>query len=144
MQRSTWHPFQDIDELFRRYLNRSYQDLPALPRAGAAQEWQPRTDITENDTEYVVKAELPGVDKDDIHVELNQNMLTIRGERHEEHKDETKHHSESVYGVFMRSFTLPSDVDAQALRAECDKGVLTVYLPKSAPEADKAQRIPVR
>jgi len=102
--------------------------------------WAPAIDITEGNTEMTVKAELPGVNKDDLKVMYDDGMLTIQGEKHEE-KDETKQHHiyERTFGSFARSFTLPNTIDETHIKAEFDDGVLTVHLPKAA-EAKKTTK----
>ncbi|MFK7915603.1 MAG: Hsp20/alpha crystallin family protein [Pseudomonadales bacterium] len=129
MQVTPWRPFDEMDELLRRFAK-----MPALTASGDANaQWAPTADISESKKEYLIKAELPGVEKKDIAVDLDRDRLTIRGERSDtqESKDETYHRKESFYGTFSRTFALPSDVDASKLRAESKNGVLQVHLPKS-------------
>ena len=135
MQLTTWRPFQDIENFFRR----SGQEFDLRPSTlfddngfNIAQ-WSPSADISENKKEYLVRAELPDMDKEDIHVSVEDGTLTIKGERkHEkEDEDETYHRVESFYGQFTRSFALPADVDDSGITAECKKGVLRVHMPKT-------------
>src|SRR5437773_7996922 len=94
--------------------------------------WNPSVDIFENDNEVVVKAELPGVNAKDIDVRLENNVLTLKGERHFEKvtKEENYHRIESEYGTFTRSFALPTAVNGDKVTAEYKDGILKVVLPK--------------
>jgi HSP20 family protein len=106
--------------------------------------WAPACDIYETDNEIVVKAELPEVKKEDVYVSIENNLLTIRGERKfsEETKKENYHRVERSYGEFMRSFTIPSFVDANKVNAEFKDGVLRVTLAKR--EEAKPKQIEVK
>jgi HSP20 family protein len=119
----------------------------AFPRRfDASEEWRPVADIIERDGEYLVKAELPEVKREDIKIELTEGLLTIKGERKmqlDEEKD-TVHRVETRYGSFMRAFTVPKDVDPARIKAEVAEGVLTVHLPKKpATVVSKPVEIPV-
>lgn len=94
--------------------------------------WTPLVDLVDTDGEYAVTAELPGVKPEDVEVDVEDNVLTIKGEKKEERKEETKTRRiyEREYGSFERSFTLPRSVDPDQVRAEFKSGVLTVHLPK--------------
>ena len=96
-------------------------------------QWSPSADISESKKEYLVKANLPDVDRSDIDVSVEDGVLTIKGERKhsKEEDDETLHRVETFYGEFLRSFSLPSSVDASNIKAEYKKGVLRVHLPKT-------------
>jgi HSP20 family protein len=98
--------------------------------------WEPSIDVTEGIEELTVKAELPGVKKDDVSVTFDDGMLTIKGEKRDEkrEKDEKQqyHVYERSYGAFARSFSLPSAIDDKRIKADFHDGVLTVHLPKSA------------
>jgi len=111
MNITRWEPFHEIDEFFR-------QCLPAFGRPmrrGSVEgsEWAPLADISETDKEYVIKAELPEVKKEDVKITLENGVITIAGERrHEkEQKDANEIRTESFYGAFSRSFSLPENVD---------------------------------
>jgi HSP20 family protein len=113
-----------FDELLR--------DWPAARRA---QRFMPPVDLVESDGQYTITVELPGMGKDDVHVEAHHDVLTVRGEKKSE-RDETKdrcHTIERSYGSFSRSFTLPTDADADRLSASFKDGVLTVAVPRSEP-----------
>lgn len=108
-------------------------------------DWIPPVDIFENESgEIVMKAELPGLKKEDIDLRVENNTLTIRGERrrHDEVKEEQYHRVERVYGVFSRSFSLPATVDASRVSADYKDGLLTVVLPVK--EEAKPRQIQVK
>jgi HSP20 family protein len=106
--------------------------------------WTPAVDIAEHDDEYLVKVELPGVNKDDVKLTLENNILTIRGEKKQEKetKKENYHRVERSYGSFQRSFTLPAAVKADKIDASYNDGILTVSLPKA--EEAKPKQIEVK
>ncbi|MBK7249371.1 MAG: Hsp20/alpha crystallin family protein [Gammaproteobacteria bacterium] len=141
-----WEPFRDFDDAFRR-AERLFRRWPAVARgesASEAIEWAPAADISETDKEYVIKAELPDVKKEEITVSVADGAITISGERkrEKESKDEKVHRIERFHGTFTRSFGLPEDADTANVRAECKDGVLTVRLPKI--EARKASPVQVK
>ena len=94
--------------------------------------WSPATDVQETDTDLLVHVELPGLSKKDIKVNMDNGVLTIQGEKQHaaEEKENRYHVSERTYGRFTRSFTLPSEVDAEKINAGFENGVLTLTLPK--------------
>jgi HSP20 family protein len=96
-------------------------------------EWAPLVDIAEDDKQYLIKVELPEVEKDDVKVTVQDDVLTITGKRtlEKEEKGKKYHRVERAYGRFARSFTLPEDADGKNVAAECKNGVLKVHLPKS-------------
>ena len=106
--------------------------------------WKPVADISETDSEYVIKADLPEVSKEDVKVTVDENVITISGERRKEaeHKDEKVHRVESFYGQFSRSFRLPDDADIDGIKAESRNGVLKVRVPKTP--AAKPRTVEVR
>lgn len=140
-----WDPFANMDEMFAR--------MPSLlgrwPRwAGdgeGAVEWSPTVDISETEGEYLLKAQLPAVKKEDVHVTFDDGMLTISGERKQEkeEKGEKYHRIESLHGSFSRSFSLPDAIDPAAIRADSKDGVITVHVPKSKTEAKKPKEIKI-
>jgi HSP20 family protein len=105
--------------------------------------WTPPVDIYETDDALVLKAELPGVSKDEVSIEVHQNTLILRGQRkHEtEVKEEHYHRVERAYGTFQRSFVLPAMVDQEKVQATFKDGILELHLPKS--EAAKPKRIAI-
>ncbi|MGO9932034.1 MAG: Hsp20/alpha crystallin family protein, partial [Steroidobacteraceae bacterium] len=109
-------------------------------------DWQPSVDISETDQEYLFRAALPAVKKEDVEITFADGMLTLSGERRqkEERKDEKFYKVESFYGNFSRSFALPEGIEADAIRAESKDGVLTVHVPKSKVETKKPTTIIVQ
>lgn len=109
--------------------------------------WFPAVEITESDTELTMTAELPGLDKNDIKLDLEGDLLTLRGEKRderiEEGKDKQYHIEERMYGVFQRSFTLPMNIDSEKITADFDKGILTVRLPKSEKSTPRGREIAI-
>ena len=126
---SRWLDFP-FDRMFDEFWGRT------APEATAVEAWSPRVDISEADNAVLLTAELPGVAKDDVKVELKDGVLTISGEKKSEHTDEKNgfYRSERVYGSFTRSFTVPETLDAEKIEAEYNNGVLRLTLPKR-PEA---------
>jgi HSP20 family protein len=106
--------------------------------------WVPPVDVIEEKDLLKITAELPGVKPEDVKIQLENNLLTIRGEKRkvEETKDETSHKVERVYGTFERYFTLPASIDAEHIKATFEGGVLMVTLPKV--EAAKPRQISVK
>jgi len=137
-----WSPFRELDDLFGRY-TRGLESQPSL--LGENVKWRPAANITENDTEYTIKADLPEVKKDDIEVHVENGVLTISGERRIEKsaEDEKEHRRETFYGSFTRSFSLPENANADAISAESKDGVLVVHVPKAKVEKQKSVSIKV-
>lgn len=132
-----WDPFRELDELQNR-LSTVFGRSPVRKNgegkeAMTVAEWAPLVDIAEDDKEYLIKAELPEVKKEDVKVAVHDNVLMITGERRyeKEEKDKKYHRVERAYGSFARSFTLPEDADGQNVSAEFKDGVLQVHLSKS-------------
>ena len=109
-------------------------------------DWAPSVDIGESDTEYLLRAELPAVRKEDVRVTFDDGTLTISGERKQktEEKNEKVHRVESFYGKFSRSFLLPDNADSASIRAESKDGVITVHVAKAKSEPKKATEIKVQ
>jgi HSP20 family protein len=107
--------------------------------AGPTQ-WQPVVDIIEEENQYHVKAELPGMDKKDIHVDVKNDVLTLRGERSEEKTDAGEHcyRRERRFGSFTRAFHLPENVDTKSITADYKDGVLSIAIPKPAQSVPEA------
>jgi len=140
-----WDPFREIEDMFDRYTKavgwpqRSGQELTA------AGDWAPRVDIVEADKEFIIKAEIPEVKKEDVKVTVDSRVLTIRGERRreKEEKDKKFHKIERYYGSFTRSFTLPDDVDETKIEAIFKDGMLNLHLPKASGEKSKKIEVKV-
>ena len=105
--------------------------------------WNPAVDLYEKDDHFVIKAELPGVDKKDIAIDLKDRVLTLSGERSSENevKEENYYRRERSYGKFQRSFTLPADVDSDKIKAEFKDGLLQIEVPK--PEKQKPKQVTI-
>ncbi|KAF0218460.1 MAG: HSP20 family [Geobacteraceae bacterium] len=108
--------------------------------------WQPPVDIYEDENSVVIKAELPGVDQNDIQVKIEDSTLTLRGERKLDQtvKKENFHRVERYYGSFQRSFSLPHTVDQEKVKASCEKGILTITLPKKEETRPKQITVEVK
>lgn len=130
-----WNPFREFDDVFERYNQLFGRTVPATGKGAAAGavQWRPVANISETDKEYVIKAELPEVEKKDVEVTVHDGVITIRGERRFERTDdsEKQHRVESFYGTFARSFSLPADADESKIQAESKDGVLKVRIPKT-------------
>jgi len=116
-------------------MNRLFDDAGRPWRTdepAATTSWSPSVDIFETEGEIVVKAELPGMDRKDIQLNLENNVLSLRGERkfQKETKDDNYHRIERSYGVFSRAFSIPATVDEERIRADYKDGVLKIVLPK--------------
>lgn len=124
-----WEPLREFDDFFRRY---SPMFGRMAPRGTEETVWAPSANISETDTEYLIKAELPEVGKEDVKVTFHDGVLTIAGEKKQsrEQKDEVSLRVESFYGAFSRSFQLPEGIDETGIRAESRDGVLRVHVPK--------------
>ena len=129
-----WDPFRDLITL-REKMNRLFEE--AFTSRGEDRElisssWTPSVDIYETENALVLSAEVPGVDEDDIEIRIEDNTLSIKGERkfEKETKEENYHRIERAYGSFYRSFTLPSYVDQDKIEAEHENGVLKITMPK--------------
>jgi len=138
-----WEPFREMDDFFR-------QVSPMFGRSALrglserSNQWAPTANISETDKEYLIKAELPEVKKEDVKITLENGVITISGERKQEKeaKDENEIRVESFYGTFSRSFVLPDNIDSNGVRAESKDGVLKVRIPKK--EASKPKSISVQ
>lgn len=133
---------RNIDSVFDNFF-RGFEMEPLEGRFGA---FSPKVDVTENDKEIKVSAELPGMDEKDIDISLNKDTLTIRGEKKEEKEQKGKdyYRVERSYGSFSRTIPLPVEVETDKIEAQLKKGVLTVTLPKSAKAVEETRKIPVK
>jgi HSP20 family protein len=136
-----WNPFAELERI-RREFDRLIEEM--WPREEVERAFAPAVEMYETDNEIVVKAELPGVKKENIEVSIKDNTLHIRGEKKEEReeKTETIHRLERVYGKFERVLTLPVDVKAEEVKAEYKDGILEIRLPKS--EVSKEKKIEIK
>ncbi len=142
-----WDPFREVSTLQER-INRLFED--AFPRARDLEEglsrgaWRPAVDIYEGETAVILKAELPGIRKEDVTVEIKDNVLTITGERTADAKVQAEkyYRRERTYGTFSRSFNLQYAVNPDKIKARFKDGVLEIELPK--PEEEKPKQINVK
>jgi HSP20 family protein len=141
-----WDPFANLDDMFARMPSLFGRGLRMSGEGEGTAEWSPTVDISETDAEYLLKAQLPAVKREDVHVTFDDGMLTISGERKQEkeEKGEKFHRIESLHGVFSRSFSLPDAIDAAGIRAEGKDGVITVHVPKTKVEARKPKEIKIQ
>ena len=143
-----WKPFRDELSTFRKEMDRLWNRAfgETAPGSVFETEWQPSADIAETAESITVKAELPGLEPKDIEVTLSDDLLTIKGEKkkEEEKKDEKVHRSERFYGMFERSFRLPSSIKMDKVEAKFEKGVLTITLPKTEEAKTKEIKVQVK
>ncbi len=142
-----WDPFRELEDMSTR-LGRLFNQ-PRLRRLADDEgaffaDWAPAVDVQETDKEYIVKADLPEVRKEDVKVGIEDGILTLEGERKQEKEEKNKkfHRVERVYGKFVRRLALPMEIDAQNVAAEFKDGVLNVHLPKT--ETAKPRAIDVK
>src|SRR3954451_10187475 len=130
-------------EPFSQEVNRLFSTLFDAQDSGV-QRWVPAMDLTEADDQFVLRADLPGLGEDDVSIEIQDNTLTVSGERKAEHEERQRgwYRVERSFGRFSRSLTLPEGVDADAVSAGFDKGVLEVRIPK--PEQRKPRRVAIK
>ena len=131
-----WDPFRELEDMSTR-LNRIFGQ-PSVRRfteedGGTFADWAPAMDVQETDKEYLLKADLPEVKKEDVKVDVKDGVLSVEGERKQEKEEKGKkfHRVERSYGKFVRRLALPTDVDEQKIMAEFKDGVLNVHLPKT-------------
>ena len=135
MSLSLMRPFAALDRVFEDF------DRPLIQFDEG--DWMPAVDIEESDKAYLVRAELPGVHKDDVHVVIENNVLTIKGEKRVEIEDTKRHRVERSYGSFVRSFTLPQTVKTHGIGAEFIDGVLSLTITKRAKAVHKQYEVPI-
>lgn len=143
---SEWNPFRDVDEFHNRLSRFFGNQRPANGREDlTVAEWAPLVDITEDEKEYLIKAELPEVKKNDVKVRVEDGVLYITGSRNfeKEEKGRRYHRVERAYGSFTRSFSLPDDADAQQVQAEFRDGVLSVHVAKDKNARPRAIEVKV-
>ena len=141
-----WNPWREMDtfsDRFNRFFDGTFLPAVWLKDESALRNWAPVVDIEEDSENILVKAEIPGMTKEDVKVSVQGNILTITGERKQdtETKNKTFHRVERSYGKFSRMITLPTDVEADKVKANYKDGILSITLPK--PEAVKPKHIDV-
>src|SRR5207248_2910037 len=140
-----WEPVRELNTL-QSEMNRLFNTLfdAPLPNGNASvRRWIPAMDLVETDDDFVLRADLPGLSEGDVKIELEDSVLTVSGERKSEHEErkEGYYRVERASGSFSRSLTLPEGVDADAIQAGFDKGVLEVRIPK--PEERKPRKVAI-
>lgn len=139
-----WRPFQELkkemDRLFQEFFGKSY-----FPERWEVVEWAPAVDVSETNDEVIVKADIPGVNAEDIEINIVDNVLTIKGEkkREKEEKKENFYRVERYYGTFMRSIQLPSEIDIEKVKAQYKDGVLKIVLPKKPESKAKVIKVEI-
>jgi HSP20 family protein len=141
-----WEPVRELSSL-QSEMNRLFNtffDTPTPGGNGGARRWVPSMDLVETDEHFVLRADLPGLSEEDVAIELEDNVLTVSGERKAEHEEKKEgfYRVERSYGQFRRSLTLPDGVDAEGIEANFDKGVLEVRIPK--PAERKPRRVAIK
>ncbi len=142
-----WNPFKDLIFLQER-MSRIF-DEALLQYSGSSGlssgAWFPPVDIYETGDKIILKAEIPGVDPDDVSVEVNENVITLKGERRfaKNLREENYHRMERFYGTFQRVFSLPNVVDKSAVKASFKDGVLEITVPKIIEEGSSSVKITV-
>ncbi len=139
MTLTRWNPLREIDNVFNNYPGM------LLKPSDSSSEWSPLADITETEEAFHVKAELPGVKKEDVDVSLSHGVLTLRGEREteEETKDEKQHRIERFHGTFVRRFDLPDNIDQSSITADYTDGVLDLNIPKTEKKLPETLKVDI-
>jgi HSP20 family protein len=140
-----WEPLRELNSL-QSEMNRLFNtvfDAPSGSSGSVLRRWVPAMDLVEAENHYVLRADLPGMSEEDIQIEFEDGTLTVSGERKAEHeeREEGFHRVERSFGAFSRSLTLPKGIDADAVTASFDRGVLEIRVPK--PEERKPRRITI-
>ena len=141
-----WEPFRELATLqneMNRLFNTAFDTPAGQGNGGTLRRWLPAMDLVETQDHFILRADLPGMSEEDVNVEVEDNVLTVSGERKAEHETakEGYHRVERAFGSFSRSLTLPEGVDAEAVEASFDRGVLEVRIPK--PEQRKPRKIAI-
>jgi len=144
-----WNPFRELDEVQNRLSGLLGAPFPRFGNSSGGPKlaaWSPQVDIIEDDKEYLVKADLPEMKKEEIKINVENGMLSISGERKSEKEEKNKkfHRIERSYGPFERTFTVPEDADASKIGADFKEGVLKVHLPKSPQAKPKTFEVKVQ
>src|SRR5581483_9511956 len=140
-----WEPARELGTI-QNEMNRLFNtffDTPTPGNSGAYRRWIPAMDLVETESDFVLRADLPGLSEEDVNIELEDNVLTVSGERKSEHEDrkEGYYRVERAFGAFSRSLTLPEGIDPEGIKASFDRGVLEVTIPK--PEERKPRKVAI-
>src|SRR6058998_814846 len=147
----TWNQLREMEEATQNRFNRFLGGFPNRIGSGETHsltvaDWSPEVDISQDEHEYLLKADLPEMKKDDVRITVDDGILCVSGERKGEKEDRNKkfHRIERSFGNFRRSFTLPEDADSTKVTAEFRDGVLKVHLPTTAIARSKAIQVNVK
>ena len=140
-----WEPLRELSTI-QGEMNRLFNtvfDTSGPGNGGTLRRWMPAMDLVETDDSFVLRADLPGMGEADVNIEVEDRVLTVSGERKAEHETtkEGYHRVERAFGSFSRSLTLPEGVDAEAVAASFDRGVLEIRIPK--PEQRKPRKVSI-
>ena len=146
-----WEPFRDVDDIFNRVFTETVRRWPRQAQGQVhgpelqAREWAPAADISETEGEYLIKAEVPEVRKEDVSVTVQDGVLTLAGERRQEQRGEHEkvHRIERFYGSFARRFALPENANEQGISAECRDGVILIRIPKQRAQEQQPRQIEI-
>lgn len=135
----------EMDRVFDSFLGRGFGGLPAFSRADANLSVGPDIDVRESEGEFVIEAELPGMDEKDVNVTISNGILTLKGEKKSEREEmkDSYHLTERSYGSFQRSFQVADSIDADKVKASFEKGVLKITMPKRPESVRSEKRIPI-
>lgn len=146
-----WNPYKEIEHTFDEFFGRDWSRWPLRTSRNLTGEdgeapiaaWKPAVNVREDSEALHIEAQLPGIDEQDVHLSVTDRTLELRGERKAEHEDQTNGYlvREATYGSFARSFSLPSYVDPEAVKARYERGVLKITVPKQ--ERAKPRVIPI-
>ena len=139
IKRNNYKGLKHLQRTLDNFFNETW--WPTLGLSETWEEFQPQSKLTEDKDNYYVEVDLPGLKKEEVKIEMEENILRIQGERKEKRKSETskQHYSEMFYGSFIREFTLPSSVEKENIKARYEDGVLSITVPKSS--KSKAQQV---
>jgi HSP20 family protein len=140
-----WEPLRELNSL-QSEMNRLFNtvfDQPSGTSGNVLRRWMPAMDLLESGDHFILRADLPGMTEEDVSIEFEDGTLTVSGERKAEHEEDKQgfHRVERSFGAFSRSLTLPQGIDADAVTANFDRGVLEIRIPK--PEQRKPRRITI-
>jgi HSP20 family protein len=144
----TWNPFRELEELsgrFQRLFGVTDASRNGQKETLALADWVPAVNISENEKEYRIRAEIPETRKEDVQVTLEDGVLTIQGERKQEKEEKTEkfHRRELMVGKFVRQFTMPEDADESKIEASFKEGMLSVTIGKSTTKSPASRQIAV-
>jgi len=146
-KRKPEYSIQDFQEEMNQMIENAFGDLGLLESSFGTKmaNWKPAIELNEIDGNFELKAELPGVNKDNIDVEVSENYITVNAETEEKKEEEAKnvHRSEFRYGKFMRTIPLPAEIETDKAKAEFKNGILTVTVPKSHEEIEKTKKLKI-